>query len=510
MTSSPSPKLPAWIFYAADAALLIAAGFIAAEAPRPLPNGAIFAVVACVIVGTIVALVPRIVEYEREKNATLDERQRALEALAQTVANSAEQISVAASGLHAIAELSNKNLRHAEQLPHKLQDKIAEFQAQLANAADTEKEELEKELVALRSSESERLESISDRIAKSTAELSRVEAALQKQLAAQQALVKTAASVAPPTASAPAPASASTPASAPAHPPAAPVSTVPAPPPAPHANVAAAVATGTGSTALTEPAAENESDANALAHPPKRLRKVRREEVSTSAAANAATASTTGTNPGFPAEEPAPAKLHEIAPVVPGSQAPYPDRLPEPAKESAAPTPPPPAPPIASPDASAGPTLPTAAVTKPARKRAEKRSGEATVENLFGIEITSTSLAVSSPPVRSAAAAAEFTQVSPEEAAPSVAIAADGATRLLVTAYIGIGNRLFIRGVGPGLSWEKGVPLQFVSIGKWRWETADATTPIKFKLYKNDELECTSIGLQTLSAGHQQELSATF
>ena len=28
----------------------------------------------------------------------------------------------------------------------------------------------------------------------------------------------------------------------------------------------------------------------------------------------------------------------------------------------------------------------------------------------------------------------------------------DGTTRLLVTAYIGIGNKVFVRGEGPGLS----------------------------------------------------------
>ncbi len=89
-------------------------------------------------------------------------------------------------------------------------------------------------------------------------------------------------------------------------------------------------------------------------------------------------------------------------------------------------------------------------------------------------------------------------------------ISSDGATRLLVTAYIGIGNRLFIRGEGPGLSWDKGVPLQFVSIGKWRWETADATAPVKFKLYKNDEFECTALGSQSLNPEHQQEVTATF
>ena len=86
----------------------------------------------------------------------------------------------------------------------------------------------------------------------------------------------------------------------------------------------------------------------------------------------------------------------------------------------------------------------------------------------------------------------------------------DGATRLLITAYIGIGNRLFIRGEGPGLSWEKGVPLSFISIGKWRWETNDAVQPISFKLYKNDELECNALGKRTLDPGYQQEVTATF
>ncbi len=102
----------------------------------------------------------------------------------------------------------------------------------------------------------------------------------------------------------------------------------------------------------------------------------------------------------------------------------------------------------------------------------------------------------------------EYSQAAPDEAVP--AVSADGATRLLITAYIGIGNRLFIRGKGPGLSWEKGVPLQFVSIGKWRWDTVEATEPVKFKLYKNDEVECSALGSRILESGHQLEVTATF
>jgi hypothetical protein len=90
------------------------------------------------------------------------------------------------------------------------------------------------------------------------------------------------------------------------------------------------------------------------------------------------------------------------------------------------------------------------------------------------------------------------------------ALSADGATRLIITAYIGIGNRLFIRGEGPGLSWDKGVPLTFVSIGKWRWETNDASKAVTFRLYKNDETECAALGERAVEPGAQLELNASF
>ena len=89
-------------------------------------------------------------------------------------------------------------------------------------------------------------------------------------------------------------------------------------------------------------------------------------------------------------------------------------------------------------------------------------------------------------------------------------LSADGVTRLTVTAYIGIGNRLFVRGEGPGLSREKGVPLHFVSIGKWRWESTDATDPVRLRVYKNDQLECPGLGEITLDPGQQGEVTANF
>lgn len=95
-------------------------------------------------------------------------------------------------------------------------------------------------------------------------------------------------------------------------------------------------------------------------------------------------------------------------------------------------------------------------------------------------------------------------------APPESALSHDGYTRLLATAYIGIGNRLFVRGDGPGLRRDKGVPLQFVSIGKWRWESAELLFPAKVRLYKNDQIECTALGEIVLEPGHHHEVNATF
>ncbi|MSU22649.1 MAG: hypothetical protein EXS32_02385 [Opitutus sp.] len=461
------PKLSKWFFLFSDALLIGVAAFIARHSTSPLSPTAILAIVGCVVIGAVITAWAFIADYTRKQDEALDDRQRALEALARTVATSAEQISIAASGLHGIVELTQKNLRHAEQLPHKLQDKIAEFQAQLANANDVEKEELEKELVALRTTESERLESVSDKISKSTAEWAKLETSAQKHLAAASAAIAQAATTAAQSITdAQARATAALDAkfshlatTAKADAPAA-----VAPPPA---------AVSAPADTPASPAAES------TAHPPKRPRKPRRETPAIEeAAAEPAPAPDAPAPTAPPPEEPPPIvaeAIPEIAPVAPHTAEPFV----EPAAES-------------SPPPSPTPTEPSTATDapKPARKRAPKKPAPET-------EPTPT-LDLKETPAAQSAEVVERVRTS------------DGATRLLVTAYIGIGNRLFVRGEGPGLNWDKGVPLQFVSIGKWRWETNAASAPVKFKLYKNDDVECAALGTQTLDPGQQQEVTATF
>jgi len=116
---------------------------------------------------------------------------------------------------------------------------------------------------------------------------------------------------------------------------------------------------------------------------------------------------------------------------------------------------------------------------------------------------------IAEPVIDEPAPVENFSQVPAEEERPAATTAPDGLTRLTVVSYIGIGNKLYLRGDGPGLSWDKGVPLQFVSIGRWRWETGDATAPVACKIYKNDKLEAPG-GPITLAPGTEQEITATF
>jgi hypothetical protein len=140
---------------------------------------------------------------------------------------------------------------------------------------------------------------------------------------------------------------------------------------------------------------------------------------------------------------------------------------------------------------------------KPRAPRKPRSEGSAPAEPPPPVEL------ISEPVMDEPPAPEDFSQLPPEENKPAANRSADGRTRLTVTSYIGIGNKLHLRGEGPGLSQTKGVPLQFVSIGRWRWETDKATEPVICRIYKNDRLEAP-IGVLTLLPGTENEVSAQF
>ncbi|MDG2168231.1 MAG: hypothetical protein P8L44_09945 [Opitutales bacterium] len=85
----------------------------------------------------------------------------------------------------------------------------------------------------------------------------------------------------------------------------------------------------------------------------------------------------------------------------------------------------------------------------------------------------------------------------------------DGATRLIVGAFIGISNKLYIRGDGPGLDWDKGTPMELVGIGKWEWKSYDASAAIQCKVLINDE-QWTDTENLTIEPNTTLETTASF
>jgi len=53
---------------------------------------------------------------------------------------------------------------------------------------------------------------------------------------------------------------------------------------------------------------------------------------------------------------------------------------------------------------------------------------------------------------------------------------------------VGLGNLLFIRGQGHGLSWFEGVPLNCVDPATWVWSAGQAREKVVFKLLLNDQV----------------------
>ena len=77
----------------------------------------------------------------------------------------------------------------------------------------------------------------------------------------------------------------------------------------------------------------------------------------------------------------------------------------------------------------------------------------------------------------------------PAPVAKTVMASEDDATGtcLIVNLMIGIGNKPFVRGSGPGLSEDAGVPMQFLAIGRWLWRSPDASAAATVQVWKNDK-----------------------
>ncbi|MBT7650655.1 MAG: hypothetical protein HN553_06745 [Opitutae bacterium] len=86
---------------------------------------------------------------------------------------------------------------------------------------------------------------------------------------------------------------------------------------------------------------------------------------------------------------------------------------------------------------------------------------------------------------------------------------ASGTTSVIANVMIGIGNKPFLRGEGPGLSWDEGVPMNFIEIGKWSWSPPRKNASLTVQLYRNDE-DPDQSGKIEVKAGDKVEINPDF
>jgi hypothetical protein len=79
-----------------------------------------------------------------------------------------------------------------------------------------------------------------------------------------------------------------------------------------------------------------------------------------------------------------------------------------------------------------------------------------------------------------------------ETASPKMTMASNGhsgSKTVTIEAKIdvGFGNTLYLRGEGPGLNWNQGIPLTCVDDSTWKW-SGPAAEALRFKLLLNDSV----------------------
>jgi hypothetical protein len=82
-------------------------------------------------------------------------------------------------------------------------------------------------------------------------------------------------------------------------------------------------------------------------------------------------------------------------------------------------------------------------------------------------------------------------------------------TRVLAYVDVGHGNTLFLRGEGPGLSWETGVPMQWIGDGCWSWSAESAGQDVTFKVLINDQ-HWSGGDNRTVAPGETASFTPTF
>lgn len=130
------------------------------------------------------------------------------------------------------------------------------------------------------------------------------------------------------------------------------------------------------------------------------------------------------------------------------------------------------------------------AKTKPTIKKASvaaKSTGKKSATKKTVADRPIKTVVLAKAPRVSAAPAVKIPKKSPK----AQAVPASVTTTIVAAIDVGFGNRLTLRGVGPGLSWDYGVPLECVAEDRWAITLPETAHPIVCKFLLNDTVWCS-------------------
>lgn len=120
-----------------------------------------------------------------------------------------------------------------------------------------------------------------------------------------------------------------------------------------------------------------------------------------------------------------------------------------------------------------------------------------------------TSVTAAPTPAPATAALPSKTTSVPKVKKPAAPVPAPAATVIKAKIDVGFGNVLYVRGDGPGLSWNTGVALTCVDANTWTISIAGAKEPVIFKLLIND-VTWSRDSDYTAAPGSTVEVTPTF
>jgi hypothetical protein len=126
------------------------------------------------------------------------------------------------------------------------------------------------------------------------------------------------------------------------------------------------------------------------------------------------------------------------------------------------------------------------AASAPSPSSLSDEEPEAAIEEMFSEDVKTPIKSIITSEAE-AEVSIEEVSTEEEESAEVATAPAGGGTSLTINLMIGIGNKPYVRGTGPGLSQDSGQLMTFLGIGRWQWVSPEPDAPATVEIWKNDQ-----------------------